>query len=109
VRMDARRVLVVLGVVALIAGAVIGFLPIKVDGVKCGSAFISSDDAHVAALSDAMSGGQIGSASAEGDCDSKRSDWRIPAIALLVVGAGLGVGSLFIGGQRPTGTPPIAA
>ena len=86
-----KRVLITLGLVLFIGGIGLGFLPVSVGRVGCGSAFVGSDYAFEADASDEI----------EVRCDSARSANRIPAIILLVVGLGLAAAGGVAPGRKP--------
>jgi hypothetical protein len=94
-----KRVLITLGLVLFIGGIGLGFLPVSVGRVGCGSAFVGSDYASEAELTNTM----LGPASDETEvrCDSARSATRIPAIILLVVGLGLAAAGGVAPGRKP--------
>lgn len=84
----------------ILAGLVVGFAPINSGLVSCGSAFIGTNDAQVSDLSSTL-GGSTGLTDHMGDCASKRGMLRIPAIALLVLGAAAGAGALAARPKQP--------
>lgn len=93
-----RKTSNVLGLIAaglLLAGLAIGLIPVSSSGVNCGSAFIASDDAHVADLVGTMSGG-LGTQGAAASCDSLRSLVAIPAWVFLGLGATAGVTAMVL-------------
>lgn len=117
------RLLIVAAGTALLIGLLAGVAPISAHGVSCGSAFVASDGADIADLRDTFSGGrlrtgQIGGVAAA--CDDRRSARQLPAVALLVLAGGLGVGAMVSRGaassartgshtpdpHRPAGHPP---
>lgn len=83
----------------ILAGLVVGFVPISSGLVSCGTAFVATDDAQVADLGSTL-GGSTGLTDHTGDCASKRGLLRIPAIALLVLGVAAGVGAV-VASPRP--------
>lgn len=94
------RKLIWAGIITIGVGLIVGFTPVSSHSASCGSAFIRSDDADTADLTHAIQRdsqglglpADRGSLSAAADaCDSLRSVVRIPAFALLLVGAGLAV------------------
>jgi hypothetical protein len=84
------KVLSWVGLAVLGVGALVGLIPVSSGGASCGSAFFGSDDAYVSDLVDSFSGV---SGSRADSCDDLRSLVRIPAIVLLVLGAGLTITS----------------
>lgn len=89
--MNGKVVLVIVGAGVLLVGLVIGLVPLSAEGANCGSALRASDDAFVSDLVGTMSGG-FGTEGAAAACDSLRSIVRIPVIALMLIGGGLGIG-----------------
>lgn len=82
-----------IGALVLGVGLLVGFVPTSTRGVSCGSAFVGSDAAAVADFGNTLVGGTL---SPDGDlmamenaCSDRRSVLRIPALALLVIGAGV--------------------
>jgi hypothetical protein len=101
--MDARRVLLLVGLALFAGGLLFGFLPRTVSGVSCGSAFVENQHApNVADLTAVMLGRSTDIADR---CSDVRSSGRIPAIVLLVLGGGLTVGSAFVGAEPGTPHP----
>lgn len=88
-----------IGGALLLAGVVVGFLPTSAGGASCGSAFLPSSAARVADFRDALTG-------ATGDraatCVDRRSLLRVPAVALLVIGGGLGLAGWHVAGTATT-------
>ena len=82
----AGLALVTVGAVLLLAGLVLGFVPLSAGGVGCGSAFNPSDDAFVSDLADSMAGNE---GEAIAGCDDQRGDYRPVALALSFFGLGL--------------------
>ncbi|MEP9384534.1 hypothetical protein [Nocardioides sp. KR10-350] len=79
-------VIALFGLVFVVAGLVLGYVPVHVSGVSCGSAFNPSDDAaYVRDLTHAMAGMGV-STDVTDACDSARSNWNMVAILLLVLG-----------------------
>ncbi|MGR6922571.1 hypothetical protein ACU635_50670 [[Actinomadura] parvosata] len=103
------RVLTVVGLVVLVLGLVVGVLPVSARGTSCGAAFFPSDDARVADLTSALIADSRGAtlddlSPTENACRDLHSLVRIPAVGLLVVGAGLLVaGGVVRGRERRAG------
>lgn len=76
-----------LGGLLLLVGLVLGFVPVSAGGSSCGSAFVASDSALADDYSAVLSGGSLNDATRAADCDSARSMWRVPALALSLPGA----------------------
>lgn len=87
----ALAVFGIVGAVFALAGVCLGFVPLKADGIDCGSAFVGSEY-----------GGNpfLGGSS----CDGPRSTMRVPAIVLLVTGGALmavgGIGAMVVSDER---------
>lgn len=94
--MSARAVLLSIGGVILLAGVVLGFVPMTAHGVSCGSALKGNSAARVSDLVDSFSSVDGG---AEAACDDKRSTYRPIVWTLIVAGGAL----VFIGAVA--GTP----
>lgn len=92
--MDARRVLLLVGLALVAGGLLFGFLPRSVSGENCGSAFVENRSVWTADVGNAMGGRSTNIADR---CSDTRSSGRIPALVLLVLGGMLAVGSVFIG------------
>jgi hypothetical protein len=84
--MSARRVVMLLGGVMLLAGLVLGLVPLSAGGVSCGSAFEASDDAEVADLGGSYPDVLEGRSPHEDACDDRRSIFQPIALTLLIVG-----------------------
>lgn len=99
----ARETIGLVAGVLLVLGLVAGFTPTSTSGVSCGSAFVESDDAFGADLVDAMTADAAGvtldtlGEHAEA-CESRTSLLRIPAVALVSLGA---VGLFWWWAKRP--------
>jgi disulfide bond formation protein DsbB len=91
------KVLALIGAVMLVAGLIVGFIPVSSGGSGCGSAFAASSDAHVSDLVNAMSGRE---SSIREQCESLHSILAIPAWILLGIGALLLVVSLAFAGKK---------
>jgi len=91
--MDARRVLLLVGLALFAGGLLFGFLPRTVSGVSCGSAFVENRNAWVADVGNAIGGRATDVA---GRCSDARSSGRVPAFMLLAVGGMLAIGSMFV-------------
>lgn len=103
------RVLLATGLVLLGGGLLVGLLPRSAGSVSCGSAFRPSGDALSAdfgrAASADRSGVLLGSPTAVSDrCGDLRSAARLPAVALLVLGAA-GVAGGMVAAAGATGRP----
>jgi hypothetical protein len=92
------------GLAVLVVGLLIGFLPTSTGGASCGSAFVASTAAREADFADALAGGDA-IADRVNTCEDRRALLRIPAVALIAVGAGLG----FAGWHVTTHRPPVRA
>lgn len=98
------RVLSVLAAVLFGLGVVVGLVPVSAGGTSCGAGFWPSDDARVQDFTNAMIAdsqgtsmqdfGGIGGAAAA--CTDLLSVVRIPAFALIVVSAGVGIASAVV-------------
>lgn len=73
------------GLAALVVGLVVGFLPTAAGGVSCGSAFVATTAARETDYLDALQGTTTTRGST---CEDRRALLRIPAVALILVGAG---------------------
>jgi hypothetical protein len=80
----SAKVLATVGAVLLVAGFLVGFIPVSSGGVNCGSAFAASDEADIADMVNAMNG-QVSGIAAQ--CESLRSIVAIPSWVLLGIGA----------------------
>lgn len=85
------KVLVIIGLTLFGLGLGGGFIPVKSQGVTCGSAFVESNDPQVAAFTSAITadagGYQLGAGTTVVDtCADARSVIRVPVVAFLVVG-----------------------
>jgi hypothetical protein len=99
------KVLALIGAVMLVAGLIVGFIPVSSGGSGCGSAFAASSDAHVSDLVNAMSGRE---SSIREQCDSLRSIIAIPAWVLLGLGGLMLMLSLVWAGTRDSEDVPQA-
>jgi hypothetical protein len=95
--MTGRSVAGTAGLVLLLAGLLLGFLPRSAQGVTCGSAFVASGKPYVSDLLGETRG-------ARADCVDTRSGARTPAIVLLSVGGALTLGAATRPG-KPTPEP----
>ncbi|GAB3404445.1 hypothetical protein [Flindersiella endophytica] len=94
-----------IGAVLLFVGLLVGLIPVSAEGVNCGSAFAESRDPAVADLASTLSGmGPV--TNTEGACESLRSVVRIPAIALIMLGA---IGTIAGVSMYMSATAPAAA
>jgi len=102
--MDARRVLLLVGLALFAGGLLFGFLPRTVSGVSCGSAFVENRNAWVADVGNAIGGRAT---DVGGRCSDAQSSGRIFAFVLLGIGVTLAVGSEFVaaGQARQAGGP----
>ena len=73
--MAAAKVLGLIGAVLLVAMLVVGFTPMSVEGVSCGSSFKESSDAAVADVESTLTGGS-GPGDLAARCTDKRLDRR---------------------------------
>jgi hypothetical protein len=98
--MKITGLLALIGVALLGAGLTLGLLPVRAEGVDCGSALHASTYGGNRYL-----GGDV--------CDGPRSGRQGPAVTLLIVGGALlcagGVGALIQADQRRKEQPPAAA
>lgn len=87
----------------LLATVIVGFAPVRAEGVNCGSAFHGTDDAAVADLGSTLSGSLGPATNTQGACDSLRSIIRIPALLLLTgaVISGITSASLYASATAP--------
>ena len=69
--MAASKVLALIGALFLVSMLVVGFTPMSVEGVSCGSAFTESSDAAIADAEDPAGAGDLA-----GRCTDKRLDRR---------------------------------
>lgn len=99
------RVLSVCAAVFFGLGVVVGLVPVSARGTSCGAGFWPTDDARVQEYTDAMIADSLRiplrDSGVEEACTDLLSVVRIPAFALIVVGAGLGVASAVV---RRTGS-----
>lgn len=86
-----KTVLVWLAGGMLLAGVVLGFLPVNSGEYHCGSAFNASNDVASKELGSTLSGGVDYGPQ---DCAGARSDARALPVALLLIGGALGIGAL---------------
>jgi hypothetical protein len=87
-----QRGLAIAGLVVLLAGLGLGFVPQSANGINCGSTFVASDDARVADLARTLGGapadGLEGPRPYENACIDRRGGyWPIAWVLLLVGGA----------------------
>lgn len=82
--MNAKKILGLVSGLLILAGAIVGFVPVSSQGANCGSAFVKSNDAFVSDLTNSMTG--YGSINADDSCDSLRHIIMIPSIVLLAIG-----------------------
>jgi len=78
------RTIAAVGLIAVIAGFILGSVPVRSGGVACGSAFVAQNH-RIKTLESELAGRQV-------SCASSRKTMRIPAVALLVIGS-LGMAS----------------
>lgn len=78
--------LVLVGAALVAGGLALGLMPVRADGVACGSAFRASSAGR--------------GLFAEPACDGPRSMWRVPAVALLAAGGVLAVGGAVVAGAQ---------
>ncbi|MGW5259725.1 hypothetical protein ACWEQG_02040 [Microbispora sp. NPDC004025] len=94
------KVLGWIGALVLVAGLLVGFIPVSSSGVTCGSAFVESREAFVHDLTESMFNRVSSVAQA---CEDLRSLVRIPAIVLVVIAVILLFGAIVSHGrQEPT-------
>lgn len=93
-----KTVLVWLAGGMLLAGVVLGFLPVNSGEYHCGSAFNASGDVQRKELGSTLSGGLDYGPQ---DCAGARSGARALPVALLLIGAALGIGALSSDRERP--------
>lgn len=91
--MDAKRVIALVGGVLLVAGLLLGFMPVRAGGVDCGSAFAPSNQGLAEDYFEALSG--LPDSDHNGDCKDATSGrmtvslvLAIPGALLLIAGAG---------------------
>lgn len=92
--MSTRGVLALVGGLVLVAGLILGFVPVSAYGVSCGSAFAGSDDAEGADFARAIQADERGVILGDldavaGACDGSRSLIRPFAFASLATATGL--------------------
>lgn len=94
--MNGKTVTALAGGGLLILGLVIGLIPLSAAGSTCGSAF-SGANQHSLAFNGALAA-----------CESLRSAVRLAAIAVMLIGGGVGLGGLIAAHPEIVGKQPSA-